>query len=212
MAAGLAAVSLVGCASMSHSTDSIGKASFGKTPDGQPVDIYTLRNAKGAEARIMTYGGIVVSLTMPDRTGHLADVVLGYDNLEGYLTNRQSVLRCLDRALWQPHCQRSIQTRRADLQVGAKRRAQSFARRHQRLRQSGLERQCHSTSNGPALELTYVSKDGEEGYPGNLSVKAVYTLVEDNALRLDFAATTDKPTFAISRITPISTLRATATF
>ena len=63
----------------------ITKADFGKTPDGQPVEIYTLRNSKGAEARIMTYGGIVQSLSVPDRDGKLDDVVLGFDTLDGYI-------------------------------------------------------------------------------------------------------------------------------
>src|ERR1039458_9670670 len=86
MAAGLLAVSLVGCETMSTNPKStITKADFGKTPEGQAVDIYTLHNSKGAEARIMTYGGIVQKLMMPDKHGKLGDIVLGYDNLQGYI-------------------------------------------------------------------------------------------------------------------------------
>ena len=121
MAAGLLAAFLAGCASMSNSnsSSSITKAAFGKTPDGTPVEIYTLRNSKGAEARIMTYGGIVQKLTMPDKNGEFADVVLGFDTLDGY-TNRQlceslPVFRRAHRPLRQPHRRREIHARRPDL-------------------------------------------------------------------------------------------------
>ena len=87
LAAGLLAVTLAGCESMSspNPKSSVTKADFGKTTDGTPVEIYTLRNSKGAEARIMTYGGIVQSLKMPDKNGKFDDVVLGYDDLQGYI-------------------------------------------------------------------------------------------------------------------------------
>ena len=80
--AGLGIACLVGCTSMTNSSGTITKAPFGKTPDGQAVDIYTLRNANGVEARICNYGGIVVSLNVPDKSGKFGDVVLGYDNLD----------------------------------------------------------------------------------------------------------------------------------
>ena len=79
--AALAAICLVGCETITTRPDDITKAAFGETPDGQKVDIYTLRNDKGAEARICNYGGIVVSLKVRDRNGKLGDVVLGYDSL-----------------------------------------------------------------------------------------------------------------------------------
>ena len=86
--AGLGAACLIGCTSMSpiptNTVGTITQAPFGKTPDGTPVEIYTLRNSQGMEARIMTYGGIVQSLKVPDKNGKFDDVVLGYDNLDGY--------------------------------------------------------------------------------------------------------------------------------
>ena len=83
---GILAAGLIGCESMSHTPKgTITKADFGKTPDGTAVELYTLRNSKGMEATIMTYGGIVTSLKTPDRNGKLGDVVLGYDNLAGYI-------------------------------------------------------------------------------------------------------------------------------
>ena len=83
--AGLGMAGLAGCASMSKSLGTISRAPFGKTTNGTPVEIYTLRNSHGMEARIMTYGGILVSLKVPDKNGKLDDVVLGYDSLDGYL-------------------------------------------------------------------------------------------------------------------------------
>src|SRR3954471_13501485 len=85
LVAGLAAACFVGCAGMSNSTGSITKKPFGTAPDGTAVELYTLRNRNGMEAQIMTYGGIVTSLTAPDRNGKYGDVVLGYDNLDGYV-------------------------------------------------------------------------------------------------------------------------------
>src|SRR6266478_3685913 len=115
------------------------KQAFGKTPDGQPVDLYTLTNKNGMEATITNYGGTVVSLKVPDHRGKFDDVVLGFD--KGVWTAKDV-----------------------------------------------------SGPAGPALELTYLSKDMEEGFPGNLSVKVVYTLTEQNSLMIDYSATTDKET------------------
>src|SRR5262245_8637533 len=84
---GLAATCILGCSTMSKSTSTATKSPFGNLPDGTPIEIYTLRNVNGMEARICTYGGIVVSLTAPDRNGSFADVVLGYDDINGYATN-----------------------------------------------------------------------------------------------------------------------------
>ena len=83
--AALSAICLAGCASLPGSPARVTKTPFGKTTDGTPVDIYTLRNARGSEARISNYGGIVTSLKVPDKTGKLGDVVFGYDHLDGYL-------------------------------------------------------------------------------------------------------------------------------
>jgi aldose 1-epimerase len=83
LGAGVGALCLVSCASTDHMSTAI-KEPFGQA-DGKPVELYTLRNSKGAEAKIMTYGGIVQSLKMPDRSGKFDDIVLGYDHLAGYV-------------------------------------------------------------------------------------------------------------------------------
>ena len=197
--AGLLAVSLVGCATMSSNPKStITKADFGKTPEGQPVEIYTLQNAKGATARIITYGGIVQSLCMPDKNGKIADVVLGFDTLDGY-TRDSYVKAC-------PYFGALI-GRYGNRIGGAK---FTLAGQTYTLATNNNGNMLHGGwkgfdkvvwtakpsvgVHGPQLVLAYLSKDGEEGFPGNLEVTAIYTLTEDNALKLEFSAKTDKPT------------------
>jgi len=196
--AGLGALGLIGCDSMSIPANQMGtvsQAPFGKTPDGVPVEIYTLRNGKGMEARIMTYGGIVVSLKVPDRTGKISDVVLGYDNLDGYLANKGNTYFG---ALIGRYGNR-IAKGQFTLDGNTYTLATNNAPNHLHGGVKGFDKvvwQAKSwlTPGGPQLELTYVSKDGEEGYPGNLNVTAVYTITDNNELRVEFTATTDKPT------------------
>lgn len=199
--AGLGAACLVGCTSMSIPINTLGtisSAPFGKTPDGTPVEIYTLRNNKGMEARIMTYGGIVVSLKVPDKNGKFDDVVLGFDNLDGY-TKDSYVKGC-------PYFGALI-GRYGNRIGGAKFTLEGktytlAANNGPNSLHGGLkgfdkvvwQGKAWVTTNGPALELTYTSKDGEEGFPGNLKVTATYTITDNNELRLDFSATTDQPT------------------
>ncbi len=192
-AAGLSAACLVGCASMPKSTGTITQAPFGTTTNGTPVEIYTLRNSKGAEARIMTYGGIVQSLSMPDKNGKFADIVLGYDNLDGYLTNSPYFGALIGR----------YGNRIGGAQFTLNGQTYHLAKNnngnslHGGL--IGFDKVVWTarplmTPTGPALILTYVSKDGEEGFPGNLMVTAIYTLTDNDELKLEFSATTDKPT------------------
>src|SRR5258706_4720425 len=83
---GITTACVTGCETMNNSPKGrITKSDFGMSPDGKTVELYTLRNSRGVEAQIMTYGGIVTSLKVPDKDGRFADVVLGYDNLDGYL-------------------------------------------------------------------------------------------------------------------------------
>jgi aldose 1-epimerase len=202
-AAGLGTATFVGCATMSKSTassiDTITKAPFGKTPDGTPVEIYTLRNAKGAEARIMTYGGIVQKLTMPDKNGNYADIVLGFDTLDGY-TRPAYVNAC-------PYFGALI-GRYGNRIGGAKFTLEGKtytlpANDHGNTLHGGPKGfdkvvwtpvKADIGPEGPRLVLSYLSKDDEQGFPGDLNVTATYTLTDDNALKLVFTATTDRPT------------------
>ncbi len=171
----------------------ITRAPFGKTRDGKRVDIFTLRNLNGVEARICNYGGIIVSLKAPDRDGHIGDVVLGYDNLDGYLTNSPYFGALIGR-----YGNRIARGKFTLDDVTYKLATNNYPNAlHGGLK--GFDKvvwraKIIQSDAGPALELTYLSKDGEEGYPGNLKVKAVYTLMADNGLRLEYTATTDKDT------------------
>jgi aldose 1-epimerase len=188
------AAGLVGCATgpTLPASTRISTEPFG-TADGQPVTLYTLHNSKGAEARICNYGGIVVSLKMPDRNGVFGDVVLGYDKLEDYIKVTPYFGALIGRygnRIAKGHftldgVTYTLVTNNYPnaLHGGTK----GFDKRVWQAR-------SYDSPAGPKLVLTYTSKDGEEGYPGNLSVKAIYTLTEDNGLRLDYAATTDKDT------------------
>ncbi len=188
-----ACVSAGNCCCAASSPCNITRAPFGKTRDGKRVDIYTLRNLNGVEARICNFGGILVSFKAPDRNGHLGDVVLGYDNLDGYLTNSPYFGALIGR-----YGNRIAKGKFTLDGVTHKLAANNSPNAlHGGLK--GFDKvvwraKIIQSDAGPALELTYRSKDGEEGYPGNLKVKAVYTLMSDKGLRLEFTATTDKDT------------------
>ncbi len=194
--AGLAAASLVGCAShsMSHSTqDSISSKPFGQTPDGTAVELYTLRNAHGLEARIMTYGGILQSLQVPDRTGKLGDVVLGYDQLQGYIDKTPYFGALIGRY------GNRIGGAKFSLDGQTYNLATNNGPNSLHGGLKGFDKVVWSAKplvgpDGPELVLAYYSRDGEEGFPGNLQVTAIYTLTDDNELKLEFSATTDKAT------------------
>jgi aldose 1-epimerase len=171
----------------------ISRASFGKSPDGAPVDIFTLRNAGGIEARLCNYGGIIVSLKAPDRAGNLADVTLGYDDLEGYLAANPFFGTLVGRYA------NRIAKARFTLEGVTYALAANNGPNALHGGLKGFDKVLWQVARSaaapdPTLELSYLSKDGEEGYPGNLNVKAVYRLTADNTLRLDFTASTDKTT------------------
>lgn len=194
ISAALAAV--VGCTTNSPNRavgGTITRESWGKLPDGSKVDLYTLRNENGLEARISNYGGIVTSLKVPDRNGKLDDVVLGYDNLAGYL-KESPYFGCLVGRYGN-----RIARGMFSLDGITYRLATNNYPNHLHGGNKGFDKRLWSAramveDSDPKLELTYTSRDGEEGYPGTLTVKAVYSLTTANALRLDYTATTDKPT------------------
>jgi aldose 1-epimerase len=174
-------------------TSDVKKQSFGKMPDGTPVDIYTLTNANGMEARITTYGGALVSLTAPDRHGKFADVVLGMDTLEGYRSQANFFGALIGRYGNRiGHAQFTLDGKTYRLPNNDNGNTLHGG-------PDGFDKKVwHATearaADGPSLELTYVSKDGEAGFPGALSAKVVYTLTNKNELKIDYTATTDKPT------------------
>ena len=166
------------------------KQSFGKTEDGQQVDLYTLTNKNGMEARITNYGGTVVSLKVPDRSGKFEDVVLGYDNLDGYAAGKAYIGATVGR--YANRIAHATFVLDGVTYTLAKNDGDNHL--HGGFNKRVWTAKDVSGSDGQALELTYLSKDGEEGFPGNLPVKVVYTLTDKNELKIDYSATTDKDT------------------
>ena len=171
----------------------IEKQSFGKTEDGMAVDLFTLTNANGMKLKITNYGGIVTSIFVPDKDGNLGDVVLGYDNLEGYLNNNP-YFGCIVGRYGNRIAKGKFTLNGKNYTL-----ATNNEPNHLHGGVKGFDKVVWAAKevkdkDTVGLELTYLSKDGEEGYPGNLSVKVIYTLTNDNALRIDYEATTDQPT------------------
>jgi len=171
----------------------IEKESYGKTPDGQAADIYTLTNANGAKARITNYGAIVVELWVPDRDGKLGDVVLGYDKLADYIKDTPYFGAIVGRYGNRiAHGKFTLEGRPYTL-------ATNWKMHHLHGGKKGFDKvvwqaEPVQTADAVALKLTYLSKDGQEGYPGNLNVTVTYRLTNDNALKIEYEATTDKAT------------------
>ncbi len=194
--AGLSAICLLACAMPTTSAAASGEIShkpFGKTQDGAPVDLYTLRNRHGIEVKIMNYGGIVLSISVPDRNGEFGDVALGYDNLEGYLKESPFFGAMVGR-YGNRIANAKFTLNGKEYKLAANNGPNSLHGGLKGFDKVVWQAKSLATSEGPALELSYLSKDGEEGFPGNLSVTAVYTLTDDNGLKLEYTATTDKDT------------------
>ncbi len=174
-----------------HAQPHVTHSAWGKMADGSPVNLYTMTNSHHIAVSVMTYGGIITQIKTPDRTGALADIVLGFDSLDGYLNHNGPFFGAM---------------------IGR------YANRigHARFKLNGVEynvdkndgaNSLHGGAHGfdkhnwtgrelpdGGIEMTYVSKNGEEGYPGTLKAVVTYHLTDANELRLEYSATTDKPT------------------
>lgn len=168
------------------------KTPFG-TVNGKVVDLYTLRNANGMEMKVATYGGIVTSLKLPDKNGHLTDVVLGYNKLESYLNNNPyfgSIIGRYGNRIGQAKFTLGGIEYRVSPNDGRNCLHGGF---------KGFDKvvwsaEPHTGPDNVSLEMHYLSKDGEEGFPGDLEVTVIYTLTNKDMFRIDYKATTDKPT------------------
>jgi|SRR6476661_837108 len=173
---------------------SISVASFGQLPDGSTAQLFTLQNQHGLQASITNYGGIVTSLTTPDRAGNMGDIVLGYDTLAGYLADGGTYFGALIGRYGN-----RIGRGRFELDGKQYQLATNNGPNHLHGGLWGFDKvlwQAHTESGpeGPCLFLRYTSPDGEEGYPGTLTVEVRYTLSNANALRIEYEAETDQPT------------------
>ncbi|MEI6235123.1 MAG: aldose epimerase family protein [Planctomycetota bacterium] len=169
---------------------------WGKTPDGKEVTLFTLENAHGVKARIMDYGATLVSFEVPDKNGKIADVTLGYENLEGYFSKSNPFFG----ATAGRYANR-IAKGEFTLDGTTYTLAKNNGANHLHGGVKGFDKVVWSaapesvvdtTSNN--VSFTHVSKDGEEGYPGTLTVSVRYTLDDANTLTLDYVAVTDKAT------------------
>ena len=158
--------------------------------NGKAIDLYTLKNSTGMVVQITNYGGKIVSILVPDKDGNLGDVNLGYETAETYLNGIASLGATMGR----------YANRIANAQFTLNDSTYQLAK-------NAGENSIHGGNQGfrfqvwdaeqiddQTLALSYLSEDGEEGYPGNLQVKVIFTVTEDNELKLEYAATTDKPT------------------
>ncbi|WP_129645326.1 aldose epimerase family protein [Peristeroidobacter agariperforans] len=171
------------------------RASFGKLADGRAVEVVTLRNAKGVRAGVINYGAALQSLVMPDRDGKLADVTLGHSSLDGYLAKPNYFGATVGR----------FANRLADGKFTLDGKQYQTPRNDNGNALHGGERGFDKVlwevvdvkrGDTASVRMRYVSKDGDQGYPGTLTVFATYSLNEANELRIEYTATTDRPTIA----------------
>jgi aldose 1-epimerase len=166
---------------------------FGTSPDGQPIDVYKLSNLHGMEIRVMTYGGIIVSLKTPDKAGQAEDVVLGHDDAAAYFTNPPFLGAIIGRygnriakgKFTLDGREYTLATNNGANHLHGGKKGWDQAMWHAEPFQDG---------RGVGVVLTHTSPDGDEGYPGTVKATVTYTLTDANELKVDYLATTDKPT------------------
>lgn len=166
---------------------------FGALPDGREARLYTLTNSSGMEVRITNYGGTITSIRVPDREGVMGEVTLGYDSLEKYLAG-SPFFGCIA-----GRYANRIAKGQFTLDGETYTLATNNGPNHLHGGLEGFDKKLweadtFSEEGASGIVLTYVSPDGEEGYPGTLSVEVTYTLTDENALQIDYEATTDKAT------------------
>ena len=169
------------------------RAPFGTMPDGTAIEIFTLKNSSGMEVRTIPYGAIIVSIRVPDRSGRLDDVVIGHDNLQGYLTASRFFGAVVGRF------GNRIAKGKFALDGRTYELAVNNGPNHLHGGVKGFDKvvwqaEPFSNGTGSGVIYRYVSADGEEGYPGRLDVRVTYTLTERNQLIVEYLATTDKAT------------------
>lgn len=174
---------------------SVSQSHFGTLPDGTDITLYTVTNSHGIEAKIMTYGGIITSLKTPDKNGEFDDIVLGFDKLEPYIENGGSpyfgaLIGRFGNRISEGRFTIDGETYQLDTNNGEN---------HLHGGVEGFDKKVWSaepfqSDTAAGLEMSLLSPDGDQGYPGNLEVTVTYTLTNDNELLVDFLATTDKAT------------------
>lgn len=196
---GLAGSGFVGSAAPSRQQSaaavkpSVEKSIFGKLDDGTSIEMYTLKNGTGASAKISTYGATLVELWVPDRNGKEGDVVLGFDNLKDYEGPHPHFGGIIGRV--------ANRIAKGKFTLDGRQYTLAINDPPNTLHGGNVgfdhrvwKAEATSDAHAASVRLSYLSPDGEEGFPGNLSVTVVYSLLDTNALKIEYRATTDKPT------------------
>ena len=179
------------CTAPSSNIKLLNKEAFAKEVDGKKVELFTLKNTNGLVSEITNYGGRVVSLWVPGKNGEFADVSIGYNKIDGYLNNPESYYGALIGRYGNRICKGQFvidgDTSKLIINNGENSLHGGTIGFHDRVWDA-------KPVGENKLELTYTSVDGEEGYPGKLDVKVVYELTDANELKIEYFASTDKPT------------------
>ncbi len=183
--------SLVAQMTSSKHKSGVEQKPFG-TRDGRPVNLYKLTNSHGVEVDAMSYGGIILSIRVPDRKGAIADVVLGHDTMEGYIPNPPFLGAVVGR--YANRIANGMFTLDGKTYHLAKNDGPNTLHGGTTRTFDKVVWDGEPLKGKTGVAFSYLSKDGEEGFPGNLKMKVTYTLTEDNELVIDYEATTDKAT------------------
>ena len=174
------------CFGAEEKAASVTKDVFGKTNDGNDVYVFTLKNSNGLTAKVMELGAHLIDLEVPDRDGKFATITKGFDNLQRYRNAYEgaTIGRFANRIANSQFTIDGVNYRATSNLHGGRRGFHTVLWKGKEFKDA----------NGVGVKLTYLSKDGEEGYPGNLNCSVTYTLTNDNELKINYEATTDKPT------------------
>lgn len=172
----------------------ITKAGYGSLPDGTTADVYTLLNNNGLSARVITRGATLIQMHTPDRAGQMADVTLGYANLEGWLRPGNPYMGCTVGRLANRLTEGRFTLEGRQYSVAVNNGPHSLHGGLKGFDKAVWEAEVISSGNNAAIKFSHTSPDGDEGYPGTLRTEVIYTLTDNNELRLEYTATTDQPT------------------
>jgi aldose 1-epimerase len=195
LASGLAAIGPAAPQAAGTNQPRVDKEAFGTTPDGQHIDRYTLTNGRGMRVRIITYGGIIQTIEVPDRRGHVANVALGFSTLNDYVTKNSpyfgaTIGRYGNRIAGGKFTLDGVTYQLAKNDNGINHLHGGVAGFDKRVWQASEIRE----GNTVGVRISRVSPNGEESYPGTLTVSVSFRLRTDNSIRIDYSATTDAPT------------------
>ncbi len=192
-AAAIVVLMACGLATVNAAADSIAHAPYGTLPDGRQVDLYTMQNANGVTVKFLSLGGCITEIDIPDRKGDAGNIVLGHDGLPGYNSNTGyfgAIVGRYANRIAKGSFSLNGQTYHLPINNGAN----SLHGGTEGFNLQVWQVTPQTAADNASAVLTYTSPDGQDGYPGTLAVQVTYTLDDSNALRIEYQATTDKPT------------------